>query len=241
MRAIATTFLTVAIVMASAPAHASGVHDPTPAGIWVDLHFQTPAGKAHLVVIPLQLARADQAEQECANPAKLAVLARGAAIDDPSVAAMTLVSANCETSGKGTIKTAIGAWPAGRGPGYTEEPGFSVDVQSDLVAGPPAVVVLHFVATNGRHVNTVFGYSKKAAFYMRTCAASLSAEVPRLIAAAQDDRVGAAAPGDEAERPYGLYGLKFIGAECTAPPHMIGDLGWPKASVEWASLPPGIN
>lgn len=213
--------------------------DPTPAGIWVDLHFKSAAGKTRTVVVPLQLYKLSQAQTECSDPKHLAGLVKGAIIDDPTVAQLTFVGANCETDPKGAPKVTLGSWPAGRGPGYTEAPGWSINVQPDLLSGAPAVVVLHFIATNGRHVNTVFGYSTKAAFYMNTCAAKLQGHVPAFIAAAQNYRVATASPGDK--RPYGLFGLKFIGAECVAPPHQIGDLGWPNASVEWSSLPPGIN
>jgi hypothetical protein len=215
--------------------------EPTPAGIWIDLHFKAANGKVHTVVEPLTLYRASQAAEECGNPAHMAVIAKGAYIDNPRLASMQFLGGKCETDARGKIKMAIGAWPAGRGPGYQSEAGLSVKVQPDLLAGAPAVVVLHFIATNGHHVNTVFGYRKKAVFYMRTCAAQLPPLVPRLVAAAQFDRVAIAAPGDAATRPYGLYGLKFIGAECVAPPHRLGDLGWPKASMELATLPQGIN
>jgi len=209
---------------------------PTPGGVWVDLHFVDASGKTRLVVIPLAIYRATDADKECADQKGLQVLARGAALDDPRVATMTLVSASCERDGKGQVKVATGTWPKGKGPGYTEEPGFSVNVQGDAFKGAPAVVVLHFVATNGHPVNTVFGYSAKAVFYMKTCAGELPNRLSSLIAQAQFSRTATASPSDKGVRPYSLEGLKFIGAECVPPPKMIGDLGWPKASVEFGFL-----
>jgi hypothetical protein len=209
---------------------------PTPGGIWVDLHFVESNGKPHLVIVPLTIYRATDADKECADEKGLRVLARGEELNDPRIATMTLVSAGCERDAKGQVKVAVGNWPKGKGPSYTEEPGFSVNVQGDAFKGAPAVVVLHFVATNGHHVNTVFGYSAKAAFYMKSCAAKLPGMIPSLIAQAQFSRTATASPSDEGVRPYSLNGLKFLGAECVAPPKMIGDLGWPKASVEFGFL-----
>lgn len=229
----------LAAALIASPALARQTPRPTPVGIWVDLHFVDAGGKAHLIVVPLSLFRASQVETECGDAKGLAVLAKGAALDDPRVASMKLASASCERDGNGQVKTAIGKWPKGKGPGYTEEPGFSINVQGDALKGAPAVVVLHFVATNGRHVNTVIGYATKATYYMSTCAAALPPQVPSLVRLAATDREATAAPGDNP--PYSFKGLKLIAAECVPPPKMLGDLGWPKASVELATPIPDFR
>jgi hypothetical protein len=115
---------------------------------------------------------------------------------------------------------------------YTESPDWVVKVDGDLVKGKPAIVVLNFRASNGYHVKSVFGYNKKASFYLKTCAKELPEKVPRLIADAKFSREASRSPTDRP--PFNYNGLKFVSAECVPPPAKFGDLDGPNTAVEYA-------
>jgi len=128
---------------------------------------------------------------------------------------------------------------AGSANTYTESPDWAVKVDGDLIKGKAAVVVLNFRATNGYHVKSVFGYERKAVFYLKTCAKELPEKIPKLIAAAEFSREASRSPTDRP--PFNYKGLKFISAECVPPPAKFGDLDRPNTAVEYARFSLGFR
>lgn len=214
---------------------ASAVAKPPPAGIWVDLHFAGANGKTRTVVEPLQIVRADAAQAECGNPRDLAVLAKVAIEDEPAVADMALAGANCETDKSGAIKIVTGAWPAGKGPSDKTPPGWAPKATPALLDGPPAVVMLVQVASNGKRVRTVVGYDDGIpAFYTKTCSARLPAELPDILNKAQAWRQRIAATGRV--KPFDVNSLKLQSATCVPFPKNMGELMGSAGTVDYALM-----
>jgi hypothetical protein len=228
--------ITVGSMLLAAACSIMPVHaKPPQAGIWVDLHFAGANGRTRTVVEPLQIVRADAAQAECSNQPGLDVLAKVAIEDEPALANMTLASASCETDKSGAIKIAIGGWPAGKGPSDKMPPGWAPKATPALLDGPPAVVMLVQVASNGKLVKTVVGYDDGIpAFYTKTCSARLTQELPDILNKAQIWRQRIAETGRV--KPFDINALKLKSASCVPFPKNMGELMGSAGTVDYALM-----